>query len=239
MRLTTLAACLALSSASFAQLPAEPSAIAGPPWKIIFDGKNLQGLRGVQKADFLKAGWKIIDGSLVLTKSVKDSGKQTGGDLATLEAFLDFEFSFEWKNPVSGNSGILYFNRAGLGQRPSGHEFQIIDDVRHPDGLKGGPPRRTGSLYAILPPNAPPDLRDGDWNEGRIVVQGEMVQHWINGANVLEYRLGQDLAKTAASAGVKVPLGFGSKVKSPVLILDQGEEISYRNIRFRPLPPKL
>ena len=141
---------------------------------------------------------------------------------------------------MSGNSGVLYFARGGLGQKPSGLEFQLIDDVHHPDGLKGGPIRQTGALYGILP--APKvdekNLNEpGQWNEGRLLVQGQHVEHWINGAKVLGYDLGPDLLKAALAAKVRLPPGFERKVKSPVIFLDQGEEIAFRSLKIRPLAP--
>ncbi len=218
--------------------PAPPPPPQPGPWKTLFDGKSITGLRGLEKPDFLKAGWRIEDGALILTKEVKQSGKQTGGDLMTTEAYQDFELSFAWKMGVSGDSGVMYLARAGLGQKPVGHEFQLIDDVRNPDGLKGGPIKRTGSLYEILPPNDEKQLNDGAWNEARLIVQGNHVEHWINGAKVLEYELGSiDLQKTVMASRVRVPTGFGHKFKAPIIFLDQGEDIAFRNIKIRLLPP--
>lgn len=208
------------------------------PWKVLFDGKTVSGLRGLQKPDFLKAGWKIEEGALVLPKSVDQTGKMTGGDLVTTEAFTDFEFNFQWKLTVSGDSGILYLARAGLGQKPTGMEFQIIDDVHHPDGLKGGPIKRTGALYGILPPSDNKQIDDKGWNDGRIVVRGNQVQHWVNGVRVLEYNLGSQQLMTAVRASrMRVGPGFGFKFKSPIVILDQGEEIAFRHLRIRSLAP--
>lgn len=222
--------------------PAAPGAPlaedAAGPWKVLFDGKTVTGLRGLQKADFLKAGWKIEDGTLVLPKSIDQTGKVTGGDLVTTESFTDFDFSFQWKLTVSGDSGILYLARAGLGQKPTGMEFQIIDDVHHPDGLKGGPIKRTGALYGLIPPNESKQIDDKGWNEGRLIVRGNHVEHWVNGAKVLEYELGSpELMEAAKAAKLRITPGFGFKVKSPIVILDQGEEVAFRNLRIRSLAP--
>ena len=205
-------------------------------WKLLFDGKKVTGLRGVQKAEFFKAGWKIDAGALILPKSVKQSGTVTGGDLMTTEAFVDFEFSFDWKLAVSGNSGVLYLVRSGVGQKPMGCEFQLIDDTRHPDGMKGGPLHRTGALYGILPPGDNKELADGGWNRGRLVVRGNHVEHWINDARVLEFELGSVALQKAMQATKKrFGPGFGTKFKSPVLLLDQGEEVAFRNLKVRPI----
>ena len=120
-------------------------------WKLLFDGKATPGLQGLQKREFLKEGWAIQEGALVLPKSVRQSGRPTGGDLVTSEQFTDFEFKFDFKLTASALSGVLYFARGGMGQKPVGHEYQIIDDVHHPDGLMGGPLCRTAALYGVLP----------------------------------------------------------------------------------------
>ena len=205
-------------------------------WRLLFDGKSAQGLRPMRNPN---SGWKVEGGTLFLPKDIKQSGKVTGGDLASIEQFTDFEFAFQWKLSVSGNTGILYLARAAIGQKPTGCEYQIIDDVHHPDGLKGGPLHRTGALYTVIPPAEdklvnPPDK----WNSGKVVVLGNHVEHWLNGAKVLEYDLGsQALQKAVATNKARVPMGFGTKFKSPVVILDEGEEVAFRGLKVRVLAP--
>lgn len=208
------------------------------PWKILFDGQTVTGLRGLQKPDFLKAGWKVEKGALLLSKEIKDGGRQTGGDLVTTESFVDFEFVFEWRSSVSGTSGVLYFARGKVGGRPSGHEYQIIDDMRHPDGLKGGPLRRTAALYGILQPAENKVLGDaGVWNEGRIVVRGTHVEHWLNGGKALEYELGSAAFMQAVRAsGAKVAPNFGVKFRTSIVLLDEGDEVAFRNLKVRAVP---
>ncbi len=207
-------------------------------WKLLFDGKSAAGFRGLQKTDFMKAGWSVQDNALTLTKTIDQSGKPTGGDLVTAEPYTDFEFVFEWKMPVSSDSGILYLARGGTGQKPTGMEFQIVDDVRNPDSLKGGPIRRTGAVDGLLPPSEDKRIIDNNWNQGRILVQGNQVEHWINGGKVLAYELGSPaLMQAVKASGKKVMPGFGFKLRSPLVILDQGEEIAFRNLKIRPILP--
>ena len=165
-------------------------------------------------------------------------GRITGGDLATVETFADFEFRFEWRAGVASNSGVVYLARAGFMQKTAGLEYQIIDDTHHPDGLKGGPIRRTGALYGILAPaedkkfNMPPQ-----WNESRIVVAGTHVEHWLNGAKVLEYTLGSpELQRAVTASRMRVAPDFGRKMKAPLVLLDEGDEIAFRNLTIRALP---
>jgi hypothetical protein len=212
-------------------------------WKLLFDGKALTGLRGLKSTDPLKSGWKIDRNSLVLPKEIKNTDKVTGGDLIATIIYDDFDFRFDFLLSASADTGILYFARAAMGQKPTGHEYQLIDDVHHPDGLKGGEIKRTGSLYAILPRTQGTFIRMAErwneehWNHGRIIVQGRHVEHWLNGQKCLEYDLGPNLLKAAAAAKVKVPPGFGNKVRSPIVILDQGKEVSFRNLKIRQLAP--
>ena len=210
-------------------------------WKLLFDGKAVPGWRGLKNREFLKAGWKIEHGALTLTKEISQMGDVTGGDLITAEQFGDFEFAFQWKLGVSTNSGIMYFARGGIGgARVSGCEYQLIDDVHHPDGLKGGPVKRTGALYGVLPPREEKKvLHDpGKWNAGKIRVQGNHVEHWLNGERVLEYDLAsRELQQAIKSAVIKLPPGYGMfKFKTALVILDDGDEISLRGLKVRPIP---
>jgi hypothetical protein len=209
-------------------------------WQLLFNGKAPIGLRGLTKANAFQSGWTVDKGALVLTKEIKTDGKVTGGDLMATVAYDDFEFSFEWKIQVSGDTGVMYFARGAMGMKPQGLEYQIIDDVHNPDGLKGGPIKQTGALYGILPAPALADKTvhpAEQWNEGRILVQGQHVEHWLNGSKVLEFNLGPELIKAATAAKSKLPAGFERKVKSAVVLLDQGEGVAFRNLKIRPLPP--
>lgn len=219
-------------------------------WKLLFDGKAVTGLAGLQKRDFLKEGWEIKNGALSLPKSVRESGKATGGDLVTSEQFGDFEFKFDFKLAASAVSGVLYFARGGGGQKPTGHEYQVIDDVHHPEGLKGGSLFRTGALTGVLPQKAGMNVLmaerpdDEQWNTGMISVLGNHVEHWLNGQKVLEYECGSAALKAAVTANkAKVHTLFGSKIKSSLAILDKGEEVAFRNMKVRTIsstpPPPL
>jgi hypothetical protein len=219
-------------------------------WRLLFDGKRLIGMRGLQKNDPLAAGWKIQDGELALPKDIQQMDKVTGGDLATVEQFWDFEFRFDWKATVSANSGVRYLVNTAIGQPPTGLEYQIIDDVHNSLSLKGGPIRRSGALDNVLPagPNAKlrvadPLMKKGDpWNEGRIVLQGSRVEHWMNGEKVLEFTLGPTLRGTADRNYNREELFaarphafYGMKAKTPIVLMDQGTEVAFRNLKVRPL----
>jgi len=215
-------------------------------WKLLFDGKRLIGMRGIQKADPLAAGWKIQNGELNLPKEVKDTDRMTGGDLVTMDFFWDFDFRFDFKMTAAANSGVRYMLTENFGQVPVGLEYQIIDDVHNSIGLKGGNLRRTGALDNIFPRGENAVLRTADplnkvrdpWNEGRIVVQGAHVEHWLNGEKVLEFELSAKVRQSAVANRMQVPASFGMKGKTRLSIMDQGTEVAFRNLKVLPLAPQ-
>ncbi len=242
--------------------PATPSAPAETPsssqpntltteevalgWKLLFDGKRVIGMKGLQRTDPLSSGWKIQDGELNLPKEVKDMERMTGGDLVTLDFFWDFDFRFEFKLSASANSGVRYMLAEIFGQVPVGLEYQILDDVHNSIGLKGGRLRRTGALDNIYPVGENAKLRVADplnksgdpWNEGRVVVRGTHVEHWLNGEKVLEYELGPAIRRIAVANKMQVPANYGMKSRTRLSIVDQGYEVAFRNLKVLTLAPQ-
>ncbi len=214
-------------------------------WRLFFDGSRLISMRGVQKSDPMSAGWKVEAGELKLPKAIKDMDQITGGDLMTSDLYYDFDFRFEWKSTASAESGVRYMLSEQIGKSPEGLEYQIIDDVHNSKGLKGGPVMRSSALEAVVAPGANARLRSADplerrgdpWNEGRIVVQGAHVEHWLNGEKVLEFDLGPALRNTAAANGLRVGPGWGLKKTTRIALLDQGTEVSFRNLKIKVLSP--
>ena len=209
-------------------------------WRLIFDGKNNYGLRGLTYNDFINRGWKIDHGTLFCEKTIKQMGLVTGGHLITADQFDDFELSWEWKLSVSGKSGIMYF-AGGTREEPVGFVYSIMDDTHHPDGLKGGPIRHSGALYNLIAPSKERKLEEpGQWNRGRILVQGNHVEHWLNDIKVVEFNLGSPelqkaIATAVAAKHIKPTPTFGRKFKTALVILDEGEEVEFRNLRIRPI----
>lgn len=197
-------------------------------WKLLFDGESLTGWHPIGKPDAQIKGWTAENGTLKHAKGAK------GGDIVTAEHFADFEFVFEWKIAPGANSGVKY--NLPDPKRGVGCEYQLLDDAKHPDA-KSGRKRHTASLYDVLPPsedskaNAP-----GEWNSTKIVVRGNQVEHWLNGAKVLEFEFGSDQLKDAiGKSKFKDTQRWGVKTKSPLLLQDHGDEVAFRNVKVRPL----
>jgi 3-keto-disaccharide hydrolase len=203
------------------------SASSASGWRTLFDGTSLAAFRGY-KTQTMPAGWSIADGTLTKSGSVED--------LVTRDKFANFELSFDWKLGPGGNSGVMYRVTEEY-DHPywSGPEYQLLDDAGHPDGKS----RMTaaGSDYAVYPSPAGVVKPANEWNSSLIVVQGNRVQHWMNGQKLLEYELlSPDWeAKVKASKFGAWP-NYG-RAKSGYIAIqgDHDGVLSLRNIRIREL----
>ncbi len=198
-------------------------------WTLLFDGKTTAGWRLYGSTNSPGPGWQVSDGVL---KKVHE-GK--AGDIITEKQFDNFEFSWDWRVEPGGNNGIKYLVSEKRKNAP-GPEYQMLDDEKHPDG-KIGPKRQTASFYDVLPPAAnKPSKPGGEWNNSRLLIQGNHVEHWLNGAKVLEYEIGSDVVKAGlAQSKFKTVEGFGSKIKGPILLTDHHDEACFKNMKLREL----
>ncbi len=202
----------------------EPERAAG--WKLLFDGKSLQGWHTYGKKS-TPTGWQAVDGALARTSG--------GGDIATDDDYQDFELALEWKITPGGNSGIMFHVDESLGSPwESGPEMQVLDNEHHPDGHD--PTTSAGSAYALYPPPRDRTHPVGMWNEARIKVKGHHVEQWLNGTLTCEYELESPEWKTlvAASKFASMPR-YGQVASGKICLQDHGDAVAYRNIRVRKL----
>ncbi len=199
-------------------------------WLSLFDGNTLDGWKNAQHDTLPEKSWSVENRALVY-----DPSKGHGGDIITTRSFKDFELSIQFKISEGSNSGIKYFL---LPNTSIGCEFQIIDDMRHPDaklGVSGN--RETGSLYDIMPADPDKPYKSaGEWNTARIVVQGNHVEHWLNGVKILEYERGSEAFKEAiAKSKFNTTQGFAEAASSPILLQAHGDKVTFRNIKIKEL----
>src|SRR5438477_3968925 len=113
-------------------------------WKLLFDGQTPRGWHTFKHTSFPTNGWMVEDGWLHCL------GK-TGGDVLSEGAYDQFDLKWEWKIEPAGNSGLKYFV---LESRSSalGHEYQLLDDDKNPDGKVAQGKHVTASFYDVLKP---------------------------------------------------------------------------------------
>ena len=195
-------------------------------WTFLFDGTSLDAFRGYAH-EKIGAGWKIEDGALVF------DGKSGGGDIITRDRFADFELRFEWKISPGGNSGVMY--RVSLGDPAtyfSGPEYQILDDSAHHDGRNSA--TSAAALYGLYVPQNKRLQPVGEWNTARIVVDGNRVEHWLNGEKVVQAEIGsKDWNRRVEASKFKAWNKFGKNRQGHIAFQDHGNRVSYRNIRIR------
>jgi len=209
--------------------------------KLLFNGKDFTGWRGVHQNKMTDKRWSVREGNMVVAAS---DGTQTGNDIVTTERYSAFELTFDFKLTEGANSGVKYFVDESLdssGGSGIGLEYQLLDDVRHPDAKLGAAGNRTlASLYDLIPSYKLQkrfQRNITDWQNGRIVVYpNNIVQHWLNGFKVVEYERKSNIfdALVARSKFEKYK-GFGYADKGPILLQDHGEVVSFRNIKMRVL----
>jgi hypothetical protein len=198
-------------------------------WRLLFDGKTTDGWVGLAKDTFPEQGWSVVDGALF------HASKGGGGDIVTKEFFTDFELTWDWKIGQVANTGLKY--NLPDPKKNVGCEYQIIDDERHPDGIRGGRLHQTGSLYDAIEPSTDRKINPpGEWNSSRLIVKGNHVEQWLNGVKTVEFEFGSEaLMEIKATSKFKNTAGWGVKIASPILLQDHGDEATFRSIKVREL----
>ena len=199
-------------------------------WRLLFNGNDLANWRGY-KMDSMPSAWGIEpEGTLHFNPGAGD-----GGSIITRQEFQNFELRLDWKIQEGGNSGI-FFRASEDGEEVyhTGPEMQILDNANHPDGLD----KKTsaGANYGLHPVETEVVRPFGKWNSVRIVVDGNYVQHWLNGFQVVAYELESDewneLVRQSTFADFP---GYGLNPSGHIGLQDHGNKVWFRNIKIREL----
>jgi hypothetical protein len=195
---------------------------------LLFDGTSFEGwMRPDGKP--IENSWEMVDGMLHLK-----TGQAGGANLLTKQEFTDFDLEFDWKISPGGNNGLKYRVRKYDNQY-LGIEYQILDDAKydlHPRGM-------TGSLYELYETNEAKQLNPvGQFNHSRVLVRGNHIEHWLNGALIASAQVGsRDWYQRVSESKFGKYEGFGANRSGKLMLTDHGSEVWYRNIILTPLPP--
>jgi hypothetical protein len=200
-------------------------------WKRLFDGKTLDGWHNFKQKTTLPQ-WSVKDGVITLNPS---KGKRNPG-LVTDRAFENFELSLEWKIGPGGNSGVFYRideTQPGSELNWTGIECQILDDNKYASA-KANPSTRTGAAYEMYAPAVDAAKPVGQWNQLRILVRGNHVEHWLNGQKVVDYEiLSDDWLKRREASKFNEHPNYGRTAKGHLALQDHGHVAEFRNVKIR------
>ena len=176
--------------------------------------------------------WEVRDGAMVCTPGA--------GNIKTRAALGDVQLHIEWAAPVEvagagqgrGNSGIFLLND---------FEVQVLDSYQnptYPDGMAGAlyglnpplanPLRPSGSFQSVDIIFRRPVARDGrmlDAGHATVLINGVLVQDAVS----FEHGAG---GHTRAKSRDSYP------DTAPLRLQDHNNPVRFRNIWYRPLPPR-
>jgi hypothetical protein len=180
-------------------------------FKLLFDGKTLDGWQH-------SGNWVVKDDAITRT--------DRGGSLTykTSKVPDDFELRFQWRVAQGSNSGVYY--------RPGQYEYQILDNKVHVDGKN--PRTSAASLYFCMAPSDDATRPVGQWNQGRVICKGSVIQHWLNGKIVISF----DYSDPKWAFNVRLLKLRGAELAArggSLFFQDHGDPVWYRGIKMRTL----
>lgn len=208
-----LAAVAIFGSASQADDKPAADKAAGE-WKVMFDGKTLDGWKIGEHSD----SWKVVDGTLTC-KGERAHLFYAGEE----KPFKNFEFECEVMTTPGSNSGIYFHTKFQEEGWPKfGYECQV--------NITQGDPKKSGGLYGTADVFVAP-AKDNEWYKNHIRVEGRRVIVKINDKVVTDYT--EPEGKEAFSKEFERRLGEGTIA---LQAHDPKSVVHFRNLRIRRLP---
>jgi len=184
-------------------------------------------------------GWRT-EQDILNMRPDRDNNQHTS--LYTKELYGNFEFRFDYRIGLGGNSGVKY-RMTDYDGRYLGPEYQILDDQQHYPGYDPATSDQkhyiTATLYVLEMGDWNLDTRHppGIWNEGRIVVKDKVIEHWHNGVKIIDTRTDTKAFKQAIQASKfnKWP-HYAQNPEGRIMLQDHGTGVDYKNLRIKRLP---
>ena len=150
-----------------------------------------------------RAGMVDKDGNMVC-----ESGPDKEyGYLATREYYNDFDLTLEFKQLANGNSGVFFRSFVEPPVKVHGWQCEVA-----PKGFDtAGIYESYGRGWLVQIPDEKEDiLREGEWNTLRLKVQGDRVQTWLNGEEMVDIT---DARIGAAQGRIALQIHDGGGIK--------------------------
>ena len=147
--------------------------------------------------------WYVEDGLLVC-----ESGPdQEYGYLGTVKKYKNFDLTLEFKQGADGNSGV-FFRSSIEGTRITGWQAEVAP----PGHNTGGIYESYGREWLIKPdPDLDKYLKFGDWNTMRVVVNGDLVETYLNGHKMISLK-DEKIGSATGIIALQIHSGGGIKV---------------------------
>jgi Domain of Unknown Function (DUF1080) len=144
---------------------------AAQGWKLLFDGKDLDGWQPYSTSQPTATGdWSVADGAILCPGT-------SAGWLASNDSFSNFELKVQFRATEKTNSGVFLRSTKEGAPHKTGYELQIWD--YQPAGYN------TGSLVGSLKA-APTKILDSQWNDYDIKADGDHYVIILNGKTILD-----------------------------------------------------
>lgn len=194
-------------------------------WKLLFDGKTLDGWATTGK----KEGWEAEEGALACML-------KGGGYCRTIEQFDDFVLSVDFKVSPKCNSGVFFRWSDLKDPVHTGIEMQVLDSF----GKEKPTKHDCGAIYDILAPTKNMAKPAGEWQTAVITCKDNLITIALNGEQICEMDLNQWAEAGKNPDGSKNKFKYAYKDlprKGHIGFQDHGHRVWYRNIKLKPLKP--
>lgn len=242
MTAAVIAGCLFSASAKAQQPNTLTPQEKADGWKLLFDGKNLDGWHSFHE-DAPGKDWSVQDDAILLKKTNADPSKDYQ-DLVTNGTFHNFDLKLEWKAKPCIDSGVMFYVQETPQYKntyETGVEMQIADlACTVPDSRVLM--ERSGDIFDLISDKVEWVKPAGEWNQFQIIADNGHVQLFQNGHKVIDTNLNSEEWKqlVANSKFVKMP-GFGTFRTGHISLQgtepkgEPGPKIWFRNIKIKEL----
>jgi hexosaminidase len=199
----------------------------------LFNGNSFSGWRNFNSDKLI--GWTIEDGCMLAL----GLGGDHANDIITNRKYKNFDLIVEWKQNPQANSGIFILaeeQKEIYAIYEIAPEYQLIDEFSWKGQLEEW--QKTGAAYAMyVPKEGTKKLNPlGQFNVSRIVVNKGKVEHYLNGAKLLEYQLWSAEWDSLRTVGKwKDFPKYGAAHEGHIGLQDHGNKTWFKRVAIREL----